>query len=77
MVVFDVDAKLHEEIMSKAIPQRPVEGVPRDRTAPKIVDENKPGTALELPKVWEALIEKHSSYARIYSQDEFLKEFAK
>ncbi|MEA9677014.1 hypothetical protein VDF37_20630, partial [Xanthomonas campestris pv. raphani] len=35
----------------------------------------EPGTALELPRMWEPLLEKHSSRARIYSQSEFLKEF--
>lgn len=50
MVVFDVDAKLHSEIMANAVPQRPIPGVNRDPSAPKIVDPTKPGTALELPK---------------------------
>ncbi|NWD67998.1 filamentous hemagglutinin N-terminal domain-containing protein [Pseudomonas gingeri] len=77
VVVFDIDASLHQEIMNAAIPQRPIPGVPRDPSAPKIVDPNQPGTALELPKVWEALLEKSSSNARVYSQSEFLKEFGK
>jgi filamentous hemagglutinin len=59
VVVFDVDAKLHKEIMANAIPQRPVPGIPRDPTAPKIVDPSKPGTALELPQIWESLLEKN------------------
>ncbi|UVL37035.1 DUF637 domain-containing protein [Pseudomonas sp. B21-041] len=75
VVVFDVDAKLHKEIMANAIPQRPVPGIPRDPTAPKIVDPSKPGTALELPQIWESLLEKNSSNARVYSQEAFLKEF--
>ena len=75
VVVFDVDAKLHSEIMANAVPQRPIPGVNRDPSAPKIVDPTKPGTALELPKVWESLLEKHSSNARVYSHEEFLKEF--
>ncbi|BDU09884.1 hypothetical protein PRtIB026_A33380 [Pseudomonas sp. RtIB026] len=77
VVVFDVDAKLHKEIMEKAVPQRPVPGVPRDPSAPKVVDPSKPGTALELPRMWEALLEKGSSNARVYTQSEFLKEFNK
>ncbi|MDX9678152.1 hypothetical protein [Pseudomonas zeae] len=48
---------------------------PRDPTAPKIVDPSKPGTALELPQIWESLLEKNSSNARVYSQEAFLKEF--
>ncbi|MEL7936723.1 MULTISPECIES: hypothetical protein [Pseudomonas] len=75
VVVFEVDAELHNQIMSSAIPQRPVPGIPRDPSAPKIVDPNQPGVALELPKVWEAVLEKHSSNARVYSHDEFLREF--
>lgn len=75
VVVFDVDANLHKEIMANAIPQRPIPGIPRDPSAPKIVDPTKPGTALELPKIWESLLEKNSSNARVYSQEAFLKEF--
>ena len=77
VVVFDVDAKLHKEIMEKAVPQRPVPGIPRDPSAPKVVDPSKPGTALELPRMWEVLLEKGSSNARVYTQSEFLKEFNK
>lgn len=77
VIVFDVDAKLHKEIMESAIPQRPIPGIPRDPSAPKIVDPNQPGTALELPKVWEALLEKGSSNAKVYTQEKFLKEFGK
>ncbi|MDT3723244.1 DUF637 domain-containing protein [Pseudomonas oryzihabitans] len=77
VVVFEVDAGLHKQIMDSAIPQRPIPGVPRDPSAPKIVDPNQPGVALELPKVWESLLENHSSNARAYSHDEFLKEFGR
>ncbi|GAD04137.1 hypothetical protein AALB_4217 [Agarivorans albus MKT 106] len=34
-----------------------------------------PGTALELPKVWESLLEQNASGARVLSQEDFLKEF--
>jgi len=77
VVVFEVDAGLHKQIMDRAIPQRPIPGIPRDPSAPKIVDPNQPGVALELPKVWESLLEKNSSNARVYSHDEFLKEFGR
>jgi len=77
VIVFEVDADLHQQIMDRAIPQRPIPGVPRDPDAPKIVDPNQPGLALELPKVWEELLEKNSSNARIYSQAQFLREFGK
>ena len=72
-----MDAKLHKEIMEKAVPQRPVPGIPRDPSAPKVVDPSKPATALELPRMWEVLLEKGSSNARVYTQSEFLKEFNK
>ncbi|NYF22157.1 filamentous hemagglutinin [Xanthomonas sp. JAI131] len=75
VVVFEVDASLHNEIMSRAVPQQPVPGAFRDPSAPKVVDPTTPGTSLELPKMWESLLEKHSSGARVYSQSEFLKEF--
>lgn len=78
VVVFEVDASLHKQIMDSAVPQHPIPGAPpRDPSAPKIVDASKPGLALELPKVWDSLLERHSGNARIYSQDEFLKEFGK
>lgn len=77
VVVLEVDAKLHQKIMASAVPQRSIPGVPRDPSAPKIIDENKPGTALELPKVWESLLEQHSSSGRVYSRSEFLKEFGR
>ncbi|ODS22572.1 hypothetical protein AB835_13445 [Candidatus Endobugula sertula] len=75
VVVFEVDAKLHKEIMDSAVPQRPIPGVPRNPDAPQIVDPNQPGTAIQLPKVWESLLENNSSNARVLTQDEFLKEF--
>nr|WP_232924766.1 hemagglutinin repeat-containing protein [Pseudomonas cichorii] len=77
VVVFDIDAGLHKEIMSKVVPQRPVAGMTKDPDAPKRVDKDQPGYSLELPKVWESLLEKSSSNARVYTQDEFLKEFKK
>ena len=54
----DVDAGLHKEIMDRVIPQKPVPGIPRDPDAPKRVDPGQPGYSLELPKVWESLLEK-------------------
>ncbi|EPV8581670.1 hypothetical protein [Morganella morganii] len=59
VVVFEVDANLHKQIMESAIPQRPIPGVPRAPNAPKIVDPGKgePSVSLELPKVWDKLIE--------------------
>ncbi|MGX4728138.1 hemagglutinin repeat-containing protein, partial [Pseudomonas corrugata] len=75
VVVFDVDAALHKEIMDRVIPQRPVVGIPKDPDAPKRVDKGQPGYSLELPKMWESLLEKHSSNARVYTQEEFFKEF--
>ncbi|CAH0308944.1 hypothetical protein SRABI89_04714 [Pseudomonas koreensis] len=75
VVVFDIDAKTHKEIMDRVIPQHG-DG-PRDRDAPKRVDEGQPGYYLELPKIWESLLENSASNARVYTQDEFLKEFKK
>lgn len=75
VVVFEVDAKLHKEIMDSVIPQRPIPDVPKNPSAPKIVDPGKPGTALELPKVWDKLLENSSSKARVLSAEDFLKEF--
>ena len=79
VVVFEVDAKLHKQIMDTAVPQRPVPGVPKDPNAPKIVDPTKgqPSVSLELPKVWDKLIEKNSSNARVLTKEEFLHEFGK
>lgn len=79
VVVFEVDAKLHKQIMDAAVPQKPVPGVPTDPNAPKVVDPTKgqPSVSLELPKVWDKLIEKNSSNARILTKEEFLNEFRK
>uniref|UniRef100_UPI001378701B VENN motif pre-toxin domain-containing protein n=1 Tax=Pantoea sp. IMH TaxID=1267600 RepID=UPI001378701B len=79
VVVFEVDAKLHKQIMDTAVPQRPIPGVPKDPNAPKIVDPTKgqPSVSLELPKVWDELIEKNSSNARILTKEGFLNEFGK
>jgi hypothetical protein len=77
VVVFDVDAGLHKEIMDRVVPQRPVAGMTKDPNAPKRVDKDQPGYSLELPKVWESLLEKNSSNARVYTQAEFFKEFKK
>ena len=59
------------------MPQRPIPEVPRDPAAPKIVDVDQPGISLELPKIWESLLESGSKNARVYSQEEFLKVFKK
>ncbi|WP_288739999.1 hypothetical protein [uncultured Rheinheimera sp.] len=75
VVVFEMDNSLHNFIMEEAVPQRPIPGIARDPNAPKIVDDSKPGTALELPKMWNSLIEEHSSKAKVYTQEEFLKRF--
>lgn len=79
VVVFEIDAKLHNQLMKKAIPQRPLPDVPRDPNAPKIVDLGKgdPSISLELPKVWYRLIEQHSSKGRVLTKEEFFNEFGK
>ncbi|VXC48117.1 conserved hypothetical protein [Enterobacterales bacterium 8AC] len=79
VVVFEVDAALHKQIMDAAVPQRPIPGVPKDPDAPKIVDPTKgqPSVSLELPKVWDRLIEQNSSKARVLTKEEFLNEFNK
>jgi len=79
VVVFEVDAVLHKQIMDTAVPQKPIPGVPKDPNAPKIVDRNKgePSVSLELPKVWDRLIEQNSSKARILTKEEFMNEFGK
>jgi filamentous hemagglutinin len=61
--------------MDKVIPQRPVAGVTREPDVPKRLDNGQPGYSLELPTMWESLLEKHLSNARVYTQDELLKEF--
>jgi filamentous hemagglutinin len=79
VVVFEVDRSLHQKIMSEAVDQRPLDGVPRSPGAPKIVDPTKgqPSVSLELPKVWDSLLEKHSSNARVLTQEEFFHEFGR
>ncbi|MEQ9879252.1 hemagglutinin repeat-containing protein [Pectobacterium aroidearum] len=79
VVVFEVDVALHKQIMESAVPQRPIPGVPKDPNAPKIVDPTKgqPSVSLELPKVWDRLIEQNSSKARVLTKEEFLNEFGK
>lgn len=79
VIVFEVDEKLHREILSQAVPQKPIPGVSRDINAPKIVDETKgqPSVNLELPKVCDKLLEKNSSNARKMTQEEFEREFKK
>lgn len=79
IVVFEVDAALHKQIMDSAVPQRQIPGVPRDPNAPKIVDSTKgqPSVSLELPKVWDRLIEQNSSKACVLTKEEFLNEFGK
>ena len=77
VVVFEVDAKLHEDIMKNLIPQKPAPGTKNPPHAPKRVDETKPGFSIELPQVWNVMLEKSSSKARIMTEDEFTKEFGK
>ncbi|MEQ9872782.1 hemagglutinin repeat-containing protein [Pectobacterium brasiliense] len=79
VVVFEVDVALHKQIMEAAVPQRPIPGVPKDPNAPKIVDPTKgqPSVSIELPKVWDRLIEQNSSKARVLTKEEFLNEFGK
>lgn len=74
-VVFEIDNDLHKFIMDEAVPQRPIPGIKRDPNAPKIVDDTKPGTALELPHMWNSLIEEYSSKAKIYTQEEFIRKY--
>ncbi|HDU8611201.1 TPA: hypothetical protein RG697_002830 [Morganella morganii] len=79
VVVFEVDANLHKTIMDAAIPQRPIPGIPKNPNTHKIVDPGKgdPSISLELPKVWDKLIEQNSSKARVLTKEEFLNEFGK
>jgi len=79
VVVFEVDQSLHQKIMSEAIDQRPLPGQARNPDSPKIVDPNqgKPSVSLELLKVWDSLLEKHSSNARGLTQEEFFHEFGR
>ena len=77
VVVFEVDKRLHDSIISSAVPQRSIPGIARDPNSPKIVDggKGKPSINLELPKVWDRLIEKHSSNGRVLTEQEFKNEF--
>ena len=79
VVVFEIDKALHQKILSEAIPQKPIPGIARDPNAPKIVDESKgqPSINLELPKVWDRLLEEKSSKARVLTQKEFENEYRK
>lgn len=79
VVVFEEDKTLHDEIMKLAIPQKPIPGIFRDPNAPKIVDDTKgsPSINLELPKVWDRLLEKHSSKGRVLTEEQFKNEFGK
>lgn len=77
IIVFEIDKVLHQKILSEAITQKPIPGIPRNPNAPKIVDETKgqPSINLELPKVWDRLLEENSSKARVLTQKEFENEF--
>ena len=79
VVVFEIDKALHQKILSEAIPQKPIPGISRNPNAPKIVDESKgqPSINLELPKVWDRLLEESSSKARVLTQKEFENEYRK
>ncbi|EOI3578829.1 hypothetical protein ACMS05_003469 [Cronobacter turicensis] len=79
VIVFEINGALHKQIMEAAIPQRPIPGVPGDPNAPKKVDPGKgePSVSLELPKVWDRLIEQNSSKARVVTKEEFMNEFGK
>ena len=72
VIVFDVNRKTHDQIMSESVDQDLAQFNPG---APKRVDETKPGTSLELPKKWDRVLEENSSNARVLSQEEFLKEY--
>ena len=77
VVVFGVDKRLHDDIIFSAVPQRLIPGIARDPNSPKIVDDGKGKLSinLELPKVWDRLIEKHSSNGRVLTEQEFKNEF--
>ena len=80
VVVFELDKNLHDFIMKEAVAQNPrYRPVGSDPNAPKIVDPTKSGnsTALELPKIWDSLIQENSSKARVLTQEQYLKEFKK
>lgn len=73
-MVFEVNEKTHKEIMDNLIPQRKASLYPN---APKVTDENKPGTSIELPQIWNKVLEQNSSNARILTEEKFIKEFGK
>lgn len=75
VVVFEIDTKVNNDIMKNLVPQKPAPGTKNHPNAPKLVDINKPGFAIELPEVWNERLEKGSSKGRVMSQDEFFKEF--
>ena len=80
VVVFELDKNLHDFIMKEAVAQNPrYRPVGSDPNSPKIVDPTKSGnsTALELPKIWDSLIQENSSKARVLTQEQYLKEFKK
>lgn len=76
VVVFDLDAKVHNDIMKNAVPQKQARQYPNPN-APKITDKNTPGVSIELPDVWKTILEKASSNGRVMTQDEFFKEFGR
>lgn len=74
VIVFELDEKVHNNIMDNLVPQNRARDNPN---APKLTDKNKPGTSIELPKIWHKLLEENSSNARILSEEQFFKEFGK
>jgi len=80
VVVFELNKGLHDFIMKEAVAQNPrYRPIGSDPNAPKIVDPTKSGNsiALELPKIWDSLIQENSSKARVLTQEQYLKEFGK
>lgn len=79
VVMFEIDATLHKQIMGSLVPQKPIPGVPKNPNAPKIVDPGtgEPSISIELPKVWDKLIEQNSSKGLVLTEKEFLNEFGK
>lgn len=75
VVVFEVDAKTHKEIMDSLVPQKPLPGTKNPPNAPKITDVNTPGLSIELPEIWNKVLEENSSKARVLTQEQFYKEF--
>lgn len=64
VVVFDTDA-------NKVIPQHG-DG-PRNRDSPHRVDEGQPRCSLELPKIWESLLESNSIMLESIHKKNFLR----